>query len=160
MVDNGEYLLGMPKSAYFSADVKRAIIIGCSDYEQLREIEGKEGFADIPESMEDIKVVKAGLKRCGFAKEKMVILKDPEYMQVAIAINQCTADVYNDFMQGLSTLVYVYYAGHGIMDNTTYMVLNGPKMYPLEKMLRAFARADGSYVISVFDCCREKLPPE
>lgn len=44
------------------------------------------------------------------------------------------------------------------MDNTTYMVLNGKRPYPLEKMLRSFAQSDGSYVISVFDCCREKLP--
>ena len=59
----------------------------------------------------------------------------------------------------MNTLVFVYYAGHGIMDNTTYMVLNGKRFYPLEKMLRSFAQSDGSYVVSVFDCCREKLPP-
>lgn len=43
------------------------------------------------------------------------------------------------------------------MDNTTYCVLNGPRMFPLEKILRTFAKSDGSYVISVFDCCREKM---
>ena len=53
----------------------------------------------------------------------------------------------------------MYYAGHGVMDNTTFMVLNGKRMYPLEKMLRSLAKSDGSYVVSVFDCCREKLPP-
>ena len=45
-----------------------------------------------------------------------------------------------------------------MMDNCTYCVLNGHRMYPLEKMLRCLAKADGSYVVSVFDCCREKLP--
>ena len=54
--------------------------------------------------------------------------------------------------------MFVYYAGHGVMDNTTFMVLNGPRMYPLEKILRSFAKGDGSYVVSLFDCCREKLP--
>ena len=44
-----------------------------------------------------------------------------------------------------------------MMDNTTYCVLNATKSYPLEKMLRTIAKQDGSYVMSVFDCCREKL---
>ena len=44
-----------------------------------------------------------------------------------------------------------------MMDNCTYSVLNGQRMYPLEKMLRSLAKADGSYVVGVFDCCREKL---
>ena len=30
-------------------------------------------------------------------------------------------------------------------------------MYPMEKQLRSLAKADGSYVVTVFDCCREKL---
>lgn len=47
--------------------------------------------------MDDIKVVKAGLKRCGFTKDNMVILKDPEYQQVSIAINNCTAEVYHNY---------------------------------------------------------------
>ena len=44
-----------------------------------------------------------------------------------------------------------------MMDNCTYCVLNGPRMYPMEKQLRSLAKADGSYVVTVFDCCREKL---
>ena len=44
------------------------------------------------------------------------------------------------------------------MDNTTFAVLNGKKCYPLERMLRALATAEGSYVCAVFDCCREKMP--
>lgn len=42
-----------------------------------------------------------------------------------------------------------------MMDNCTYCVLNEARMYPLEKMLRCLAKAQGSYVIAVFDCCRE-----
>ena len=60
----------------------------------------------------------------------------------------------------MKTLLFVYYAGHGMMDNCTYVVLNGKRMYPLEKMLRTLAKADGSYVVAVFDCCREKMPKE
>ena len=45
-----------------------------------------------------------------------------------------------------------------MMDNSTYCVVNGPRMYPMEKNLRALAKMEGSYVVAVFDCCREKLP--
>ena len=41
------------------------------------------------------------------------------------------------------------------MDQYTKCVLNGTRMYPLERQLRIIAKANGSYIISVFDCCRE-----
>lgn len=55
--------------------------------------------------------------------------------------------------------MFVYFAGHGSMDNTTKAMLNGKRHYPLEKSLRNLAKCDGSYVMGVFDCCREKLDP-
>ena len=42
-----------------------------SEYDGLREIEGKEKFSDLPETLTDIKVVKAGLVRLGFEKEEI-----------------------------------------------------------------------------------------
>ena len=44
-----------------------------------------------------------------------------------------------------------------MMDNSTYCVVDGPRIYPLEKQLRCIAKQEGSYVVSVFDCCREKI---
>lgn len=84
-------------------------------------------------------------------------MKDPDYQQVKIAIDRASQEVYENFQEGSNTLLFVYYAGHGMMDNSTYCVLNGARMYPLEKQLRSLAKADGSYVVAVFDCCREKL---
>ena len=86
----GEFFFGMPKSAFFRTDKKKAIVIGCSLYDELREIEGKEGFADIPESMDDIMVVEAGLRRLGFKKQDITVLRDPVYQEVAIAMNDMT----------------------------------------------------------------------
>ena len=61
-------------------------------------------------------------------------------------------------MNGESTLIFVYYAGHGAQDNDTSMILNGAStMFPLEKMLRVIAGMKGTYVIALLDCCREKL---
>ena len=36
-----ELFLGYSSSAFFQVDVKKAIVIGCSNYEQLRTIVGK-----------------------------------------------------------------------------------------------------------------------
>jgi len=30
-------------------------------------------------------------------------------------------------------------------------------MYPIERQLRCLAKAEGSYVVSVLDCCRERI---
>ena len=152
-----EHFMGMPMSTFFKAEVRKAIVIGCSQYEELRQIEGKENFADIPETLDDIKVVKAGLKRLQFQSSEIEILKDPNYQKIKIAIDSASREIFENYEEGRKTLLYVYYAGHGMMDNTTYCVLNGKRMYPLEKMLRTIAKQDGSYVMSVFDCCREKL---
>ena len=64
MVD--EYFQGFAMSAFFQADIKKAIIIGCSEYEELRNMDGLKGFADIPETLDDIMVVRQALRRLKF----------------------------------------------------------------------------------------------
>ena len=61
-------------------------------------------------------------------------------------------------MNGESTFVYFYFAGHGAQDNSTSMILNGEStMFPIEKMLRVIAGMKGTYVVALLDCCREKI---
>ena len=108
--------------------------------------------------MQDVKVVYSGLTKLKFLKSEIKLLKNPNYQELKIEVDKASALIYENFQKdGSNTLLFVYYAGHGMMDNCTYAVLNGARMYPLEKMLRSLAKADGSYVVSVFDCCREKL---
>jgi len=85
-------------------------------------------------------------------------LKEPSFHEIKKAIDETSAAIYEAFQQNKRTLLFVYYAGHGLMDNTTYCVVNGPRAYPLEKQLRCIAKQKGSYVVGVFDCCREKIP--
>ena len=155
-----EYFLGFPISSFFIPDRRKAIVIGCSDYSVLRSKEGMEGFSDIPEALEDIKTVYHGLRRLRFAKNEIIMLEDADYMQVKIAIDSTNNEIYDNYCNGMSTLLFVYYAGHGMMDNCTYSIHNRTDRrwkYPLEKQLRTIAKAEGSYVVAVFDCCREKL---
>ena len=58
------------------------------------------------------------------------------------------------------TFVFVYYAGHGFMDNgTTAILLNSdnPKKvhWNMELLLRTLGTQEGAYVVGLFDCCRE-----
>ena len=58
------------------------------------------------------------------------------------------------------TLTMVYYGGHGMMnDNQSQIVLPDASkktpLYNLEARLRAMGQEDNSYVIGIFDCCRE-----
>jgi len=57
-----------------------------------------------------------------------------------------------------TTFVFVYYAGHGVMQNTTFAVLNGVDAkkwkFPLEKFLRTLSTTPGAWVVGIFDCCR------
>jgi hypothetical protein len=59
-------------------------------------------------------------------------------------------------------LLYVYYAGHGVIDNTTKIVLNEDeplfRYFDLEQKLSVLSKYHNTYIVSVFDCCREVLP--
>ena len=60
------------------------------------------------------------------------------------------------------TLLYVYYGGHGVLDNTTKIVLNEDdpvlRYYGLEQKLSSLSKLNNNFVSVVFDCCREELP--
>ena len=58
-------------------------------------------------------------------------------------------------------LHFIYYAGHGIQDNTCHAVLNEKEdskvLYPLEYKVRDLVKKtfeNQLYVFTVFDCCR------
>ena len=156
-----EYFQGTPIDEFFRVDKRRAIVIGCSEYGELQKLDGFSGFQNIPESKSDVKVVKAGLRRLDFGKEDIHVLLDPSFMDIKLAMGEaCNNIVKSKLEEEQNTLLFVYFAGHGSMDNTTRAMLNGKKHYPLEKSLRNLAKCEGgSYVIGVFDCCREKLDP-
>ena len=58
----------------------------------------------------------------------------------------------------------MYYSGHGVMDSTTKVVCNAEdtefRYFSLESQLSIISKYQNSYVVSVFDCCREYLPTE
>lgn len=73
-------------------------------------------------------------------------------------MNETMNTVYKNHVNGVSTLLFFYYAGHGACDNNTYIILGDGSTFPLERSLRTISKMIGSYVIGLFDCCREKIP--
>ena len=59
--DPDEFVAGMPRRMYFGHTRKRALVITASDYSKLREVEGKEKYADLLETVNDREVIAAGI---------------------------------------------------------------------------------------------------
>ena len=108
----------------FKAQKRRALIIVCSNYENLREMEGKENFADLPEVHTDKLVVEAGLRRVGFIDEDMTRIENPDLRTIKDEIKKLTREVMKNTEANEKTLVYVYYAGHGCQELFTKIILN------------------------------------
>jgi len=155
------YFRGIHVNEFFRIHRRKAIVIGCSSYDKLRQIEGFEGFQDIPESLEDVKFVKTGLRHLHFKMEDISVLTDPSWVDIKLELSKTGNDIVEKYEhEQLNTLLFVYYAGHGSMKNSTSAMLNSEQKnrcsYNLELTMRTLARTTkGSYVIGVFDCCRE-----
>ena len=59
--------------------------------------------------------------------------------------------------KGEQTFLLFYYSGHGLQDAMTLAACNEDKNFPIEKMIRILATIQKSYIVAVFDCCRQKL---
>ena len=74
-------------------------------------------------------------------------------------MNDCNLTIGNNRKAGKKTMVFVYYAGHGIMKGYTKAVCDLAMremhvFYPLEQQLRTMGCQENAYVMGVFDCCR------
>ena len=84
--DPNEFVCGMPRHRYFSHTRKKALIVVVSDYEALRENEGKENYKDLPETQIDMKVMVSGIKHLGFTDEDITILKEPSWNELHLNV--------------------------------------------------------------------------
>ena len=85
--------MGMPISSFFKIDARKAIVIGSSIYDKLRETKGNEGFSDLPEVYQDVKTVVAGLRRLKFHKSQIQVMLDPSFSDVKHAIDQSSCEI-------------------------------------------------------------------
>ena len=62
------------------------------------------------------------------------------------------------------TLIVIYFAGHGVMlkNENNIVVLEddtSKRLYRLEFHSQALSKIPNSYIITIFDCCREYVAP-
>ena len=76
---NEQTLMGIPTNMFFKVQKKRALLIVCNEYANLRELTGKP-YEDL-ETTEDIFAVKHGLQSLKFLKEDIFTLINPNTTQ-------------------------------------------------------------------------------
>ena len=70
--------------------------------------------------------------------------EDISYEKLHKVKNKLKQKIVQNKIDGMNTLCFVYYAGHGVMDNMTYAVCNqanerGKFLYPLQQQLKALS---------------------
>ena len=86
-------------------------------------------------------------------------MEDPNYDEINIFMRELALRTAKLTAANKKLLVFFYFAGHGIQDNTVSIVLNvaeGKHVYKIENMLRALSKCDSAYVVGLLDCCREQ----
>ena len=123
------------KSKYFQEDEKIAVIVICSDYEQTREREGCSGYQDLDEAINDRETVLSNLAKLSFGEDEIKVMDDPSYNEMNIFVRELALKIAKATAENRKILIFWYFAGHAIQDNTVQMILNeseGKYIYPLE----------------------------
>ena len=145
----------------FVPDQRLFFLIGNQDYSIRREAEGYDGFVDLPAVIEDIQNARDGLIDLGISSDAIIEIYDADFTTISRDVIQfAEGNISANWLNGKQkTMIFVYYAGHGIMSNFTKAVCNSPDQrnrvsYPLESNLRVLGTKPGAFVMGVFDCCR------
>ena len=115
------------------------------------------GYSDLEEVLTDQETVLEQLTKLGFTQDEIVIMENPTYNDMNIYMRELALKIAKASALGRKKLVFWYYAGHGIQDNTVSMILNqqeGKYVYPIEMQLRSLSKCGNAYIIGLLDCCR------
>ena len=90
------------------------------------------------------------------------MMKNPTHRELAKTFRQFNTFAIDCSEKGETVMFFIYYAGHGVLDSTTYAVLDSdePKKwrFGIERYIRILGGNYGCFCIGLLDCCREKLP--
>ena len=72
--------------------------------------------------------------------------------------------ILNKSQDDKKTLIVIYYAGHGLMVRNENKIVVQEKtedkyLYNLEFQSQALSKIENSYILTIFDCCREYQAP-
>ena len=94
--------------------------------EEFKNIKGQIASIDLAETIitEDIKRLKKTLIQLAFAEDEITIIREPSCEEIRTAMRKIRKDAIKDLGgdRTKNALCFVYYAGHGAVDNFTYSV--------------------------------------
>ena len=130
------------------------VVIHNSRYDKKRRAGGD--FADLPGVIDDAVNAKKGMVGLGASIFDIRDYEDVNYKTFVHLFEALNVELYKNNSVGEKTLLFIYYAGHGIVDNMTFAVTNEDQDFPLEQNIRQIANVEGSYVVALFDCSRQR----
>ena len=89
--------------------------------------------------MNDLNNINEGLLHLGFSEENIVRLENKNAKTIKDTLLRVSKEVKQERLRGGCTLVFIYYGGHGAMDNRTYCINGDGSTVELEKIIRGFA---------------------
>ena len=127
MVEKAEFI---PERCYW-------IIIKNKNYEVLAQDPHWSAFANIPNVDQDAINAKNGFMSLGASIADITTVEDASFADLKSLFSGMQRKVIQNWAGQQKSLIFVYYAGHGIMDNTVFAVCNGgPRaskyIYPLQ----------------------------
>lgn len=146
--------------------IKIAWLIGNQNYSRVRNApkdqDPKPGFKDLTQVPEDIKKMEELFKELKF--DHVYTSLDHSVKDIRCEFQDRKRDLeIADTDPTKKTLLYVYYSGHGvIIRGMTHIVMNeedsfSQRYYPLQKNLTVLKGFHNTYIVVVFDCCREAI---
>ena len=111
------------------------VIVYNQDYSITRTVDGYQGFDNINEVVDDFKNVQAGWKTLqGYRGPDVRSRKNADRPYFSSLFSELRKELLNNSNRGEKTLLWFYYAGHGVMKNLVYAVCTDNKSpYPLEQ---------------------------
>ena len=121
------------------------IILKNKNYDVLRNAPGWENFADIPNVDADAENAKRGFISLGASIADIQIYENLSFDDMKSLFGGMQRKVIQNWAAQQTSLIFVYYAGHGVMDNTVYAVCNGGQrpskyIYGLQNRLNSLAQ--------------------
>ena len=137
--------MAQPPKADFVPDRCYWIIIKNKNYEVLAQDANWSAFANIPNVDQDAVNAKNGFISLGANIADILTVENASFEDLKSLFGGVQRNVQSNWGSGQQkSLVFVYYAGHGVMDNTVYAVCNGGArpskyIYPLQARLNSLA---------------------
>ena len=145
--------------------VKKAVIIHQADYSLTRLLHSQPTFGDLNETKNDAVHARQLARGFGILEHDIIEINDMDIDLINLKLRELKEEFNKINSQPGNTkrqFLFVYCAGHGVADQTSYMVLNATSgnLFPIETSLRDLCNGkemEFLTVFSVYDMCKDMV---